>query len=209
MAQRSLLAVKLVAFVSCSIPLAWLVLKGLGAADLSLGANPVETVLHSLGTTALNLLLIGLAVTPLRRLTGLNMLVRLRRMLGLFCFFYLVLHFLSYALLDLQLAWETLFVDITQRPYISVGMLALVAMIPLAATSTQAMQRRLGRRWGQLHRMIYPISVLAVTHFIWQTKADLFEPLVYSSILAALLGYRIVRWLGNRRRRSQSKQALA
>lgn len=209
MNQLRLSAIKSLTFAACSIPLLWLVLRGFGVADFSLGANPVETVLHNFGTTALNLLLITLAITPLRRLTGLNLLVRLRRMLGLFCYFYLTLHFLSYAVLDLQLAWGTLFEDITQRPYISVGMLALLAMTPLAITSTKGMQRRLGRNWGRLHRAIYPISILALTHFIWQTKADLFEPLVYAGILTVLLGYRLLRWFNLRRQRATAKQALA
>jgi methionine sulfoxide reductase heme-binding subunit len=162
-------------------------LFGLG----SLGPNPIEALLHTMGKTALNLLLITLAVTPLRKLTKQNWLIRLRRMLGLFCFFYLVLHFLIYAALDLQLAWGSLVVDITQRPYITVGMLALLLMIPLAVTSTKKWQRRLGRNWSKLHRLIYPIAVLAVVHFWWQTKADIIEPLIYALLLTLLLGYRV------------------
>ena len=213
MARQGVWAIKAIVFVGCSIPLALLTLEGFGVAGMTLGANPVETVLHHLGKTALNLLLITLAVTPARRLTGLTVLVRLRRMLGLFCFFYLVLHFLSYAVLDLQLAWSELFTDITERPYISVGMLALVAMIPLAVTSTQAMQRRLGRNWGRLHKTIYAIAILGIVHFFWQTKADLFEPLIYSGIAAILLGYRLIRWIGGRLRQrklaSETKRAVA
>lgn len=206
MAQTRVTLAKSAVFVGSSIPLAWLLWQGFGLSGTSLGANPVETVLHSLGTTALNLLLITLTVTPLRRLTGMNWLLRLRRMLGLFCFFYLVLHFLSYALLDLQLAWGELFVDIAERPYITVGMAALLAMIPLAVTSTQKMQRRLGRNWIRLHRLIYPIAILAVVHFFWQTKADLFEPLLYAGMLAVLFAFRVYDWAGKRRRRS--KQAV-
>ena len=188
--------VKVAVFAVCLAPLAWLVVRALGLASLSLGANAVQEVLHSLGRTALNLLVLTLAVTPLLKLTGFITLLRLRRMLGLFSFFYLLLHFLSYALLDLQLAWDTVFVDITERPYITVGMLALAAMTPLAVTSTNAMQRRLGRNWIRLHQLIYPIAVLAVTHFYWQTKADVSEALVYSFTLAVLLGYRIVARFG-------------
>lgn len=185
--------------MGCLIPVLWLSARGFGLIGSTLGPNPVETVLHTLGKTGLNLLLLTLAVTPARRLTGLNALIRLRRLLGLFAFFYVVLHFLTYAVLDLRLQWDTLFVDITQRPYITVGMLALAGMIPLAVTSTHAMQKRLGRRWLSLHRTIYPVAVLALVHFLWQTKADLEpEPWVYAGILAALLGFRLVHWLRRR-----------
>jgi sulfoxide reductase heme-binding subunit YedZ len=178
----------------------------MGIADASLGPNPVETVLHTLGKTGLNLLLITLAVTPARRITGFNVLIRLRRLLGLFAFFYVSLHLLTYAVLDLRLQWGTLFVDVTERPYITVGMLALAGMIPLAVTSTQAMQRRLGRRWASLHKTIYPVAVLALVHFLWQTKTDWErEPLIYAGILTALLAYRLAHWL---RRRSLRRAAV-
>jgi sulfoxide reductase heme-binding subunit YedZ len=119
----------------------------------------------------------------------------------LFAFFYVVLHLLTYAVLDLGLQWGTLFEDVTKRPYITVGMLALAGMIPLAVTSTQTMQRRLGRRWARLHKMIYPVAVLALVHFMWQTKTDFErEPLIYAGILTTLLAYRLAHWL--RRRRS-------
>lgn len=201
MAQARIAVAKAVAHVACAAPLAWLVLRGFGIGGTTLGANPVETVLHGLGTTGLNLLLVTLAVTPARRLAGINWLVRLRRLLGLWCFFYVLMHFASYALLDLQLAWGEIFVDIVERPYITVGMAALVGLIPLALTSTQGMQRRLGRRWSTLHRAIYGIAVLAVVHFFWQTKADLSEPLIYSGVLAVLLGYRAVHAVRQRSRR--------
>jgi len=208
-AQARVTLAKTAVFAASSIPLVWLFWQGLGLGGASLGANPVETVLHSLGTTALNLLLITLAVTPLRRLTGMNWLVRLRRMLGLFCFFYLSLHFLTYALLDLQLAWGELLVDIALRPYITVGMLAWLAMIPLAITSTQKMQRRLGRNWIKLHRLIYPIAILGVVHFFWQAKADLFEPLLYAGMLSALLAFRVYEWIGKTRRRGKPAATAA
>jgi len=152
-----------------------------------------------MGKTSLNLLLLTLAVTPARQLLRLNVLVRFRRLLGLFSFFYLVLHFLAYALLDLRLQWNTIVVDITERPYITIGMLALVAMIPLAVTSTHAMQRRLRRNWGKLHKTIYPIAILGVLHFQWQTKGDAeLEPWVYAGILTVLLAYRLARRLRRR-----------
>jgi sulfoxide reductase heme-binding subunit YedZ len=199
MSRRDLALAKGGAWLLCLLPLLWLVARGFGIAETSLGPNPVETVLLTLGKTALNLVLITLAVTPARRILRFNALVRFRRLLGLFAFFYATLHFATYALLDLRLAWGTLFVDVTERPYITVGMLALIAMIPLAATSTQRMQRRLGRRWLTLHKTVYAIGVLAVVHFLWQAKADLDpEPLVYSAILAVLLGYRLVYRLRRR-----------
>ncbi|HEY5568212.1 MAG TPA: protein-methionine-sulfoxide reductase heme-binding subunit MsrQ [Gammaproteobacteria bacterium] len=201
MAPRYVAIAKVFVWLLCLVPLAWLVARAFAVAGTSLGANPVETVLHTLGKTGLNLLLITLAVTPIRRLTGFNVLIRFRRLLGLFAFFYLVLHFTTYAVLDLRLQWSMLFVDITERPYITVGMLALAGMIPLALTSTQKMQRRLGRKWATLHKMIYPVAVLAIVHFLWQAKSDLDpEPLVYAGVLTLLLGYRLAYWLSRRRR---------
>jgi len=160
---------------------------------MTLGANPVEEVLHTMGKTGLNIMLITLTISPLRRLTHHNFLLKFRRMLGLFSFFYLTLHFVVYATLDLRLAWSTLYVDITGRPYITVGMLALTLMIPLAVTSTKGMQRRLKRRWVSLHRLTYLIAILSALHFFWQTKLDTLEPSVYAAILTLLLGERVVR----------------
>lgn len=196
MTRRSLAVAKALVWVACLAPLALLVAGAFEFAGQSLGPNPVEYVLHTLGKTGLNLLLITLAVTPARRISGFNALVRFRRLLGLFSFFYIVLHFLAYSLLDLRLEWSTLFDDIVKRPYITVGMLALAGLIPLAATSTQKMQRRLGRRWGTLHQLIYPIAILGVLHFAWQTKSSLDpEPWTYVAILTVLLGYRLAHRL--------------
>lgn len=200
MTARRLAVIKVLVFCACLAPLAWLVARGLGATATGLGANPVQEVLHTFGKTALNLLLLTLAVTPARQLTGANWLIRLRRMLGLYVFFYAALHLVTYAVLDQGLDVGSLMVDVTQRPYITVGFLAIVLMVPLAVTSTRAMQRRLGRDWVRLHRLIYPIAVLALLHFFWQTKADLLEPLLYTLALAALLGYRATRWQVRRRR---------
>jgi sulfoxide reductase heme-binding subunit YedZ len=193
MAPRTLAIAKGLVWSLCLLPLIWLAARGFGVGGTSLGPNPVETVLLTLGKTGLNLLLITLGVTPARRITGLAALVRFRRLLGLFSFFYLGLHFATYAVLDLRLAWNTLLVDITERPYITVGMLALVGMIPLAVTSTHGMQRRLGRKWLTLHRLIYPIAVLAIVHFLWQAKSAFEpEPWIYAAVLTTLLGYRII-----------------
>jgi methionine sulfoxide reductase heme-binding subunit len=197
-------ALKVVLFLLCLVPLGKLALETFGVAGLSLGANPVEELLHRLGKWGLNFLLITLAVTPLRRLSGWNWLIRFRRMLGLFAFFYVAMHFLTYAGLDQRFDLAAIVEDIAERPYITLGMTALVLLLPLALTSTNAMMRRLGRRWQQLHRLVYPIAILGVWHFYWQVKLDTLEPSIYAAILAALLGYRLVDW---RRRRGRGRAA--
>ena len=197
-------AVKAVVFALCLLPLGRLALETFGVAGLGLGANPVEELIHRLGKWGLNFLLLTLTVTPLRRLSGWNWLIRLRRMLGLFAFFYLLLHFLAYAGLDQRFDLAVILEDIVERPFITLGMTALVLLLPLALTSTNAMMRRLGRRWRQLHRLVYPISILGVWHFYWQVKLDTLEASIYAAVLAALLGFRLVDW---RRRRSQGRAA--
>lgn len=189
----ALRALKLVLFLLCLLPLGKLALETFAVAGLSLGANPVEELLHRLGKWGLNFLLITLAVTPLRRLSGWTWLLRFRRMLGLFAFFYVTLHFLVYAGLDQRFDLAAILEDVAERPYITLGMTALLLLLPLALTSTRAMMRRLGRRWQPLHRLVYPITILGVWHFYWQVKLDTLEPLIYAAILAALLGFRLVR----------------
>jgi sulfoxide reductase heme-binding subunit YedZ len=191
MTQRSIRILKALLFLFCLVPLAILVLETLGVAGLSLGANPVEELMHRLGKWGLRFLLITLAVTPLRRLTGKNWLLRFRRMLGLFAFFYILLHFLTYAGLDQRFDFPAIIEDVAERPYITIGFTALLLLIPLAVTSTNGMMRRLGRRWQKLHRLVYPIAILGVWHFYWQVKLDTLEPLIYAAILAVLLGYRL------------------
>lgn len=190
---------KIIACLACLAPFAWLLLRAFAIGPLDLGANPVEEVLHTLGKSGLNILLITLTITPLRRLTGLHWLIALRRMLGLFSFAYLSLHFLTYITLDWGFAWNSLIVDIIARPYITVGFTGLVLMLPLAVTSTNRMQRRLGRKWVKLHRLIYVIAPLGVLHFYWQGIRDPFEPLVYVGIVTLLLGLRILYWVGKQR----------
>lgn len=158
-----------------------------------LGANPVETITHSTGEWGLRFLLITLAVTPVRRLSGWQWLQRFRRMLGLFAFFYVCLHFATYLVFDHFFDVATIWDDVLERPYITVGFIAFLLLIPLAITSTKSMMRRLGRHWQRLHRLVYPIAVLGVLHFLWLVKADLREPLLYAAVLALLLGYRL--WL--------------
>ena len=191
MTQKSIRILKVLLFLLCLVPLAKLALETFGVAGMSLGANPVEELIHRFGIWGLNFLLITLAVTPLRRLTGKSWLLRFRRMLGLFAFFYVLMHFLTYTGLDQHFDLPLIFEDIVERPFITIGFTAFLLLIPLAATSTNAMMKRLGRRWQKLHRLVYLIAILGVVHFYWQVKLDTLEPLIYAAILAVLLGYRL------------------
>lgn len=159
-----------------------------------LGANPIEALLHVGGRWGLVFLLLGLAVTPVRRVTGWNQVIKVRRLLGLFTFFYASLHFLVYLVLDQGLALSFILEDIVERPFITVGFLSLVLLAPLALTSTRGWIRRLGRRWQLLHRLVYPAGALAVLHFYWKVKADTFWPLVVAGVFAALLLFRVPGW---------------
>ena len=178
-------------FLICLLPLVFLLAAAFSIAGQSLGANPIEALLHSLGRWGLKFLLITLAVTPLRRLTGWNWLIRFRRMLGLFAFFYILLHFVVYAVLDQGLDMAAIVEDVVKRPYITLGMAGLLMLLPLAITSTKGMMRRLGKRWQKLHRLVYVIAVVGVWHFYWQVKLDTLDPTVYAVVLAMLLGVRI------------------
>ena len=174
-------------FIASLLPLAWL---GWRAWQDQLGANPIETLSHSTGDWSLRFLLLTLAVTPLRRLTGWNRLQIFRRMLGLFAFFYVCLHFGVYLIFDQFFDWRAIGEDIAKRPYLTVGFAGWLLLIPLAVTSSRGMIRRLGRNWQRLHRLVYLIGVIGVLHYGWLVKADLTEPLIYGVILALLLGYR-------------------
>ena len=200
MSAAAIRALKVVVFGLCLLPLVILVLETFGVFGWSLGANPIEALIHSLGKWGLKFLLITLAVTPLRKLTGWTWLVRFRRMLGLFAFFYVLLHFLAYAGLDQRFDLVVIFEDIAERPYITIGVMALLLLVPLAVTSTNGMMRRLGRRWKKLHRLIYVIGILGVWHFYWQVKLDTLEALIYAGILTALLAFRLLDWRRRRRR---------
>lgn len=178
-------------FVVSLLPLAWMV--WLGWQD-QLGVNPVETLSHRTGDWSLRFLLLTLAVTPLRRLTGWNSLQKFRRMLGLFSFFYVCLHFGVYLVFDQFFDWRAIVEDIAKRPYITVGFTGWLLLVPLAVTSTNGMIKRLGRNWRRLHRLVYLIGVLGVLHYLWLVKADITEPLIYAGVLAALLGYRLWWW---------------
>ena len=195
-------------FLVCLLPLLKLLLETFGLAGLSLGANPVEELIHRCGKWGLNFLLITLAITPLRTMTGWNGLLRYRRMLGLFAFFYILLHFLVYAGLDQRFDLTVIIEDVIERPYITLGMMALLLLIPLAVTSTSKMMRRLGRRWQKLHRLVYVIAILGAWHFYWQVKLDIVEPLIYIGILAFLLGFRmVVAWRKHRKSAATGKPA--
>lgn len=192
-------ALKASLFVVALVPFARLAVAAVWFPDV-LGANPAEFITRSLGDWCLRFLLITLTVTPLRRMTGWNGLLRLRRMLGLYAFFYGVMHFTSYVSFDHVFDVVAIAKDVVKRPFITVGFTMLILLIPLAVTSTNAMVRRLGaQNWRALHRLIYPIAALAVLHFWWMVKKDVTEPAIYATVLAVLLGYRLVVYLGETR----------
>ena len=157
-----------------------------------LGANPIELITRSLGTWTLVFLLITLSITPLRKLSGWSWLVKLRRMTGLFAFFYALLHFITYIWLDQFFDLGDIYKDVIKRPFITIGFAAFVLLIPLAITSTNAMMKKLGgKRWQLLHRLIYLIAIFAVLHYWWLVKKDITQPLIYATVLTVLLAYRI------------------
>ena len=188
---------KPIVFALCLLPAAWAVAAAFGIAG-DLGANPVEAILDHFGNWGLRFVMIALAVTPLRRITGLNWLLRFRRMLGLFAFFYVLMHFLTWLILDQGLLMSAILEDIVERPFITLGFTAFVLLTAMALTSTNGMRRRLGRRWDQLHRSVYVVGILGVWHYWWQVKADIREPLIYAVVLTILLGARIA-WTLRRR----------
>jgi sulfoxide reductase heme-binding subunit YedZ len=198
---RWVVPAKVAVFVAALYPLARIVLFGLTD---RLGANPIEFITRSTGLWTLVFLCITLAVTPLRRLTGVAGVVRFRRMLGLYTFFYAALHFTTYLWFDKWFDVAEILKDIGKRPFITVGFAAFVLLIALAVTSPRAMVRKLGRRWQTLHRAIYLIGVLAILHFWWMKagKHDLLLPKIYGAVMIALLGWRLVVWLRERSTRT-------
>lgn len=190
-------------FVACLVPALLVTLKAFNIGG-DLGANPVETVQDTMGQWGLRFLLITLAITPLRDWFNAPWLVQLRRMFGLFAFFYVVMHFLNWLVLDQGLFWPAIVADIAKRPFITIGFLALLMLIPLAVTSTNGWMRRLGKRWKKLHRLVYAIVLLGVWHYWWQVKADIREPLLYLAIAVVLLGWRVWKLRGTRRQVVQS-----
>jgi sulfoxide reductase heme-binding subunit YedZ len=191
---------KPVVFVLCLVP-GLLLLGDIFEITGTLGANPVEEIQDRLGNWGLRFIMIALAVTPLRRLTGWTWLPRFRRMLGLYAFFYVLLHFLVWLILDQGVLWSAIVEDIAKRPFITIGFAALLILAAMAATSTNGMRRRLGRRWQQLHYGAYLVGVLGVWHYWWQVKNDIREPLIYAVILSGLLGLRL--WFRATRRKKR------
>lgn len=181
------------ALLAALLPFAWMASALFDLFGQSLGPNPSRELLHSSGKTALNALWLTLALRPLQQLTGRIEFLWLRRLAGLTSFAYATLHLLVYAILELALDWSDLGNEIAKRPFIIVGLIALIGMIPMAATSTDRAMRRLGRRWQRMHYAIYPVAILAVWHYYWQIKLDTTEPLIYTGVLALLLGYRLYR----------------
>ena len=190
---RQISALKVVIFIVCLVPVADL---GWGLYNDTLGANPIEFIIRDLGRWALKFLLITLTITPLRKLTGWGWLLRFRRMLGLYAFFYAALHLSIYLGLDQAFDWIEIAKDIIKRPFITVGMFTFTLLLPLAITSNNVMMRRMGfDTWQKLHRAIYLIGICAVLHFWWLVKLDTTWPIIYTAMLAALLGMRLVGYL--------------
>lgn len=172
-----------------------------------LGANPVEALHHGCGDWALRFLCLGLGLTPYRKITGQSWPIRFRRMMGLFAFFYATLHFLVYVILDLSGSWSAFKDEVPDSPYILMGLLTFFLMIPLAVTSTKAMQKRLAANWRKLHRLVYIIAITALIHFFWLVKADYTQPLIYALIVFVLLGFRMLLFFGKKINNIQSAWA--
>ena len=186
-------------FLACLVPLALLGARFLGD---DLGANPIEEIELTLGRWTLRFLAITLAISPLRRIFGWNWLIKYRRMLGLFTFFYGTIHFSAYIGLDMVFDLSDIVEDVAKHLYVTVGLLTWLLLVPLALTSTTAAQRRLGRRWKVLHRLTYVAAVTGTIHYLWAVKKDTFLPLVYLSIFIALLGWRLWLWSSERAKRA-------
>ncbi len=199
--------IKPVVFLACLTPATWLLYRALWG---DLGVNPLETLTNETGIWTLRLLVATIAITPIRWLTKWNPIITLRRMIGLFAFFYGTVHFFIYFLFDRSLQFEGLWEDVALRPYITVGFTAFVLMIPLALTSTTGWIRRLGgRRWNLLHRLVYVSAVGGVLHYWWKVKLDVTNPIIYAAIVGVLLGWRAVKALKKRETRSRTARASA
>jgi len=165
-----------------------------------LGANPIETLHFTLGDWALRFLCISLSLTPLKKLLQQSWPIHFRRMIGLFAYFYASLHFLVYIVLDLSLSWENFIGEVPQSPYILIGLLTFLLLTPLALTSSKAMQKRLGKRWVQLHKLVYIAGISATIHYLWLVKSDISDPLFYAAIMSVLLGFRLIIYFKKTRR---------
>jgi len=204
--KRNLLAIKALVWIACLAPLGRLAYLATGD---GLGANPIEMVTLSTGTWALVFLLAALAITPLRVLTKLHWLIRLRRLIGLFAFFYAGIHFLIYIWIDMAFDLPYMIADIGRRPFIAAGFAAFSLLVPLALTSPSPVMRWMGgRKWQQLHRLVYPCAAAAVTHYWWKVKADIREPFIFAAVLAILLGFRMGHRIYRRAISQPSRAAL-
>ena len=207
--------IKVAVFIACLAPLGSLLWRFFGPTpgDMStwgagLGANPIEAITHTTGDWTLRFLLTTLAITPLRKLLGVPSLIKFRRMLGLYAFFYACLHFTTYIWLDKFFNFHEMLADVAKRKFITLGFTAFVLLVPLAFTSTAGWIRRLGgKRWQALHRLVYVSAIAGVIHYLWLVKADIRKPLEYGAVLAVLLGYRIVIWIGTRFRKKATVPA--
>jgi sulfoxide reductase heme-binding subunit YedZ len=206
MTRRGRTALKVLVWAACLAPLAWL---GRRAWVGDLGANPISFITNTLGDWTFRILLASLAVTPLRLLSGWSWPITLRRLLGLFAFLYASLHFGVWLVLDHYFDWREMGADIAKRPYITVGMAALLLLIPLAATSTSAMIKRMGGvAWRRLHSLVYLVGILAALHYLWLAKKSVTGPYYYIAVLVILLGVRLVDW-GRRRRAARARVRAA
>ena len=186
--KKNWFVIKSVVFLLSSLPFTLLVNDTI---QDQLGANPIETLHFTLGDWALRFLCIGLALTPLKKLLRQSWPIRFRRMIGLFAFFYASMHFLVYIVLDLSLSWDVFIDEVPKSPYILVGLFTFVLLIPLALTSSKAMQKRLCKHWIQLHKLVYLAAISAVVHYLWLVKSDFNEALLYAGIIFFLLGFRV------------------
>ncbi|MGZ5622904.1 MAG: sulfite oxidase heme-binding subunit YedZ [Methylobacter sp.] len=185
------MAVRIGVFLLSLLPFLLLVNEGING---RLGANPIETLHFGFGDWALRFLCISLALTPIKIITGQNKFVRFKRMMGLYAFFYASLHLLVFIVLDLSLSWEAFKDEVPKSPYILMGLLTYLLLLPLAVTSTNKMQKRLGRNWGKLHRLVYLAGITAVVHYLWLVKKDTTEPLIYAVVISVLLAIRVIAY---------------
>ncbi len=196
---------KPIVFLASLVPLAVLIVNGLRQ---NLGANPIEEITHQTGLWTLILLLVTLSITPLRRLTGINWLIQYRRMIGLFAFFYGVLHLMTYVWLDQFFDFHSMLHDIGKRPFITAGFTGFLLMVPLALTSTKWSIRKLGKKWQTLHRLVYFSAAAGVVHFIWLVKKDIREPVIYAVVLGTLMAIRLWFWVEKAKRTESARPPM-
>ena len=204
MSKRTLVSLKVLVWILCLAPIAIWVYQGFHS---QLGANPVDRIQNQTGLVTIRLLMLTLAITPLRRITGWNWTIKFRRLVGLFTFFYAFIHLLVYSVADNQLDIAAIVKDVGKRPFILLGMLGFLALVPLTITSTTGWIRRLGRNWNRLHKLIYFTGVMGVIHFWLRVKKDHSEPALYVAILVVLLGMRLIFWLRSRQRAAKPELA--